>query len=198
MTLSATKISPDLLFYIQNYVINSSMNKYNIPYPDTFPIVYLDTNKSFIRLLFDDTWPTTLTSYRYLFRQDTSMDGASETLKRRMMINPANTLYICDSDSTAICNVNLFGIIQDDLDMLDKLLQYRIDTTSCDITTIVYANLTTVLSKLIYIYLTFKLTLDYSLFDNTTPISSTDNILENFYESYISDTIFIYLSSLGT
>jgi hypothetical protein len=197
MTILATKINPDLLFYVNNYVVNSVSNKYSIPFPDTFSSLFLDSNKSFIRLLFDESWPTTLTNYRYLFRLE-SVEAAPETVRRRMMIYPGNTYYICDSDSTSVCNINIFGLEQDDLDMLDKLLQYRIDSTSCDITTIVYLNLTTNLSKLIYIYLKFKLNTDYSLFDNDSIISNSDNVLENFYESFIIDTIFIYLSSCGT
>jgi len=199
MSLSATKVVPDLLFYAQNYVINSTANKFKIPFPDTFSVTYLEDNKSFIRLLFDETWPVTLTSYRHLFREQTDLTSVPESLRRRMMVYPSNSkFYICDSDSTSVCSVNIFGLEQDDFDMLDKLLQYRIDTTSCDITTIIYTNLTTNLSKLIYIYLKFKLTSEYTLFDNTTPLSDDNNVLENFYESFIVDTIFTYLSSFGT
>lgn len=199
MTILATKVVPDLLFYIQNYVVNSTANKYMIPYPDTFSYEFLASNRSFIRLLFDDTWPTTYTSYRYLFRLEDCMNSAATTLKTRMMLYPGNSqLYVCDSDSTAECTVNVFGLQQDDLDLLDKLLLFRTDTTSCDITTITYENLTTTISKLIYIYLNFKINNDYTLFDNSVPLSNSLNVLENFYESFIIDTIFKYLSSLGT
>lgn len=199
MSITATKVVPDLLYYINNYVVNSTANKSKIPFPDTFLIAYLEDNKSFIRLLFDENWPITSMNYRYLFREETDLSVISQNLRTRLSLYPANSkLYLCDSDSTSVCSVNIFGIEQDDLSLLDKLLQYRIDTTSCDITTIVYEDLNTNLSKLIYIYLKFKIDNDYTLFDNETPISDDNNVLQNFFESFIIDKIYIYLSSLST
>jgi hypothetical protein len=198
MTLSATKVVPDLLFYTQRYVINSVTNKYGIPFSDTFSEVYLGDNKSFIRLLFDESWPTDSTSYTYLFREETSLTGnISDTLIRRMMVYSSNSkLYICDSSEA--CTNNIFGLEEDDLTLLNKLLTYRIDSSSCIITDIVYDNLETVLSKLIYIYLNFKINNIYTLFDNSEPLSRSSNILENFYESFIVETIFNHLTSLST
>lgn len=198
MSLTATKVVPDLLFYTQRYVINSVTNKYGIPFSDTFSEVYLGDNKSFIRLLFDESWPTDSTSYTYLFREETSLTGnISDTLIRRMMVYSSNSkLYICDSSET--CTNNIFGLEEDDLTLLNKLLTYRIDSSSCIITDIIYDNLETVLSKLIYIYLNFKINNIYTLFDNSEPLSRSSNILENFYESFIVETIFNHLTSLST
>ena len=196
MTLSATKVVPDLLFYTQRYVISSVTNKYGIPFSDTFSETYLGDNKSFIRLLFDETWPTDSTSYLYLFREETTLSGnISDTLIRRMMVYSSNSkLYLCDSSGTN----NIFGLEDDDLTLLNKLLTYRIDSSSCIITDIIYNDLETVLSKLIYIYLNFKINHTYTLFDNSEPLSTNNNVLENFYESFIVETIFNYLTSLGT
>lgn len=199
MTISCVNVIPELLYYTNQYVVNSVTNKYEIPFPDTFSILFLGDNKSFIRLLFDDTWPHNYNSYRYLYRHEDCENSASESLKRRMRLYPANSkLLVCDSDSTSICDINVFGIVNDDITMLDKLLQYRIDTTSCDITNIVYDNLTTNLSKLIYIYLNFKINSDYTRFDIEQPISDSNSVLEGFYESFIIETIFIFLSAKGT
>lgn len=193
------KVVPDLLFYANKYVMESIANKYKIPFPPTFDISQLGDNKSFIRLLFDEGWPKSYTNYRYLFRYESCMNSAASTLSSRMRLYPEKSeLYICDSDSTAICNINVFGLEQDDLTMLDMLLQYRIDATSVNITSINYNSLSTVLSKLIYIYLNFKINLDYTIFDTDTPLSSSDMVLENFYEGYLTDIVFIYISSLGT
>ena len=103
-------------------------------------------------------------------------------------------------------NVNIFDLKDDDLDMLDILLQYRTDSTSVYMidstsisvisSTIVidYNNLSTTLSKLIFIYLKFKISHDFSFFDSTALFSRSGSVLENFYESFVADTIFIYLS----
>lgn len=194
-----SKIVPDLLFYANKYVMESVANKYKIPFPPTFDISYLASNRSFIRLLFDEAWPVTYTSYRYLFRLETCMNDAASTIKSRMMLYPElSGFYICDSDSTAVCFLNIFNLQDDDTMMLDKLLQYRLDATSVNIISINYNSLSTVLSKLIYIYLNFKINRDYSLFDTDQPLSNSSMILENFYESYLVDLIFSYISSLGT
>lgn len=199
MSLIYTRVVPDLLYYINDFIINSIVNKDKIPFPSTIASTYLLDDKSFIRLLFDEGWPSSLTSYRYLFRIETDTSSIPETILRRMMLYPSSsTYYICDSDSTSVCNINVFNLQEDDFYMLDVLLQYRIDSTSVTLIDIIYDNLSTTLSKLIYIYLDFKINNNYSLFDNTTLISSDTEVLENFYESFIIDKMFIYFSNLGT
>jgi hypothetical protein len=199
MTLQMTRVVPELLFYSEQYIKSSIVNKYKIPFPPTLSESYLLTNNSFIRLLFDETWPTYLTSYRYLYRQETDLSSIPETIRRRMMVYPSiSRYYVCDSDSTAICNLNVFSLMSDDLMMLDLLLQFRLDSTSVSIVSIDYSTLSTHLSQLIYNYLNFKINNDISLFDNTILISSEIEVLESFYESYLIDLIFIYLSSLGS
>ena len=51
---------------------------------------------------------------------------------------------------------------------------------------------------LFYIYLNFKINNDYTDFDNVNVISSDNEVLENFYESFLVDIIFIGISALGT
>jgi hypothetical protein len=200
MSLTMTRVVPELLYYSEQYVVNSTANKFKIPFPPTFDSSYLLDNNSFIRLLFDETWPTTLTSYRYLYREETDRTSIPETILRRIMVYPdTSKYYVCDSDSTAVCSINVFNLQPDDLTMLDLLLRYRTDSTSViDITVYNPAALSTHLSQLIYIYLNFKINKDYSDFDNVNVISSDNEVLENFYESFLVDTIFIGISALGT
>jgi hypothetical protein len=202
MTLQMTRVVPELLFYTELYVKGSVTNKFKIPFPPTFSISYLNENKSFIRLLFDDNWPMgsmNYLNYRYLYRQETDLTSIPEALRRRMSVYPGiSSYYVCDSDSISICNINVFNLQSDDLNMLDNLLQYRLDSTSVNITLINYNSLDTTLSKLIYIYLNFKINHQYVEFDNVNPLSSDIQVLEGFYESYLTDLIFIYESSLGT
>jgi hypothetical protein len=192
------KVIPDLLYYVEKYVKSSTANKYSIPFPATFDIESLVENKSFIRLLFDETWDSTsVTSYRFLYRQEDCLNTAAETTKRRMAVRYEQAyFFICDSDDPTVCNVNVFDIQQDDIDMLDLLLQYRIDSSSVSLISIVYDDLSTNLSKLIYHYLNFKINNEYALFDTTTPIASSDSVLENFYESFIVDIIFVSISGI--
>jgi hypothetical protein len=200
MSLSMTRIVPELLYFTEKYVVNSTANKFKIPFPPTFSSTYLLTNNSFIRLLFDESWPSTLTSYRYLYREETDKTSIPETILRRMMIYPdSSKYYVCDSDSSSVCSINVFNLQPDDLTMLDLLLRYRTDSTSIiDINVYNPVALSTHLSQLIYIYLNFKINNDYSNFDNVSVISSNNEVLENFYESFLIDIIFISISSLGT
>jgi hypothetical protein len=200
MGLLMNRVIPDLLYYTEQYIINSTANKYKIPFPASFPNTYLLTNNSFIRLLFDENWPSTLTTYRYLYREETDRINIPETILRRMMIYPDETkYYVCDSDSTSICSVNVFNLQQDDLTLLDLLLKYKTDTTSIiDISIIDPSGLVTHLSELIYVYLNFKINNDYADFDNLNVISSNTEVLENFYESFLVDILFTSISNLGT
>lgn len=188
------RIIPELLFYTQNYVLNSNVNKSKIPFT-TFDGNFLEGNKSFIRLLFDESWPGEFNSYRYLYREE-DKTFAPDVLRRRMMLYPTTSkYYLCDSDSTSICNLNIFNLQPDDIYMLNNLLQYRIDSTSLNFIQIIsnYPSLSTNLSKLIFVYLNFKINEVYTNFDSI--ISDSENILEMFYESFIGDLIFTKISN---
>lgn len=192
---TSTRLVPDFQYYCNSFIMNTVLNKNLIPFSTPIDRYYLDEDKSFINLLFNDEWPTYLLYYRYLYRKEL-ISACPGGLRIRLMIYPATAEYfVCDSDDTSICNLNLFNLKPDDFTMLDYLLQYRIDST-CTIT-IDYNDLTTPLSKLIYIYLTVKLTGDYSLYDNDTIISPPDKVLENFYELYVIETIFNTVSDKG-
>ena len=200
MSCGRTKVVPDLLYYTYQYVVTSIANKYKIPFSSPLDVVYLGQNNSFIRLLFDESWPSTLTSYQFLYTQVTDLLSVPDIIRRRMCIDIEKYAYY----STSVCgtggNENIFDLQSEDLNMLDLLLQYRLDSTSVTsimIKAIDYGSLLTNLSKLIYHYLNFKINGDYTLFDNSTPISDSDSVLENFYESYIVDIIFISISSFG-
>jgi hypothetical protein len=195
--LPASRVVPDLLYYTGQYVLNSVANKYKIPFSE-FPREYLIPDNSFIRLLFDENWPTDLTNYQFLFKIENDPLSIPSDIRRRIKVFPVDVSYYnLPSCQGSIGDTNIFDLQPDDLNMLDLLLQYRLDNTSVNIVTIIYDDLSTVLSRLIYIYLRFKITRDYSLLDNEEPIARDDSVLENFYESYLVDIVFIYISSLG-
>jgi len=211
--LASTKVVPELQYWINRVVITSNLNKYQIPFPPTFDESYLP-DKSFIELLFNDNYQSG--SYRYLYRERSDASpcpnvGWPRPLRERANIY-ANSAqyYTCDSDSTNVCNVNLFNLQDDDLRMLDALAAYRSDSTGVTLidttgsTTIIgseirvnYNALTTNLSKLICIYLKFKINGEYSLYNTTTLIASSSCILELSYEAYLIEEMFNFISARG-
>jgi len=103
--------------------------------------------------------------------------------------------YVTDLGSE--CVLNLFNIQDDDIILLDRLLEYRNDAT-CYIGDIVYEDLPTTLSKLIYIYLECMTLGIYSKYTSDNPISMPDDLLGMCYELYVADSIFRYISDLGS
>jgi len=194
MTIASTNLVPELQYYFNNFVKNSALNKNLTSFPSSLNILYLDENKSFIRLLFDENYSHT--TYRYLYRLGNESEIPTPINIRLKLYPSSGRYYLCDNDSTAICNINLFSLENDDLNMLDKLLDYRMDSTSCDISYITYINLNTNLSKLIFLYLDLKINNNYSNYDNENLVSETTRPLEVLYENIVVEEIYKYISEL--
>lgn len=196
--MNSTKLVPDLQHYFNKFVNSADMNKDLYLAPIDIEEIYLDENKSFIRLLFSDDWPSYYTNYRHLF-QLAPRTAYPYIVSTRLMIYPmSDQYYLANSDSTTVCTINVFNLQDDDLKLLDALLEYRLDSTSSIFYTVDFNTLSTRLSQLIYIYLDLKINNDYSKYDNTTVISDPDNVLENCYEYYLIENIYDYISHRGT
>jgi len=198
MTLSNTRIIPELQYWFNYFIVHSAVNKYNVPKPASIsPDLFMTVgeDQSFIRLLFDDNWPSNLTSYRYLYREIESSGSWPSPVRERGQVYPGSTrYYICDSDNTSVCTVNVFNLKQDDIILLNKLLQYRIDSTSVVNIGVVYGDLKTNLSKLIYRFLDLKINKSYLDYLSSSPIADEDKVLECCYEVYVADKMFAYVS----
>lgn len=195
MPLLSTRLVPEFQHYVAEYVHGSILNRTLILAPSDIPHIYLDEDKSFIKLLFSDNWAPYDHNYRYLYRLSDRTAIPQEVLLRLMIYPSSSQYYLCDSDSTSICNVNLYNLQSDDLMMLDKLLEYRLDSTSTDIIGIDYSTLSTNLSKLIYIFLDLKINHNFSLYNTPYLISDPGQLLENSYEAFIIEQIFRYVSN---
>jgi hypothetical protein len=196
--INSTNLVPDIQYWFEKFVKNSIMNKNLSPFPSTISSTYLLENKSFIRLLFDDAWPNTITDYSYMFEQLTNTLSIPNDFRTRLMVYPITGKYYQISDSTSVVLYNIFNLQPDDFTLLDKLLEYRLDSTSViTISDITYDDLTTVLSQLIYLYLDLKINENYTNFDNVTPLSGSTTLLDNCYEMYVCEELFNFISSKG-
>ena len=196
MPLYSTRLIPDIQYWFNTFILNSHLNKDMVMFPVTsLERAYVEENNSFIRLLFDDNWPINLITYSYKFYLVVDLLSIPYNYRTRLMVYPiTGQYYLCSGNDSGL---DLFVMQPDDIKLLDKLLEYRLDSTSVIISDIVYDTLTTNLSKLIYLYLDFKINNNYSNFDDVLPISDQTKCLECFYEMYICESLFDYISNKG-
>jgi hypothetical protein len=184
----------DLQYWFSQYVINSNLNKNQIPFLSK-DHVYFEHN-SFIELLFNDDYLET--DYRYLYREETNKLAWPSVVRDRLMIRPSSARYfVCDSDSIDVCNVNLYSLLADDIITLDRLLVYRLEPENATLVGLDYDSLNTNLSKMIYMYLDLKIYGDYSRFDHQSLMSGAADLLEQCYEAYLIENVFNIVSAKG-
>ncbi len=192
MTLVSTRLVPELQYYFNKFVSSSTMNKGMFPIPAPLRIEYFDENRSFIRMLFDDSWK--YITYWYKYKLVDSKGSWPLEVQTRLNIYPTSGQYYECVDSTDTTGVNLFLLQPDDFLLLDRLSHFRRHPEHSSISDIEYSLLTTNLSKLIFIYLCLKIDGDYHLYDNTTLISDPNSPLECCYEAYVSQNVFDFIS----
>lgn len=206
MTLPfSTSLVNELQYWFSRAVVYRDLNKDKIPYPVEIPTLFLKP-KSFIQLLFDESYP--FTEYEYLFQDIESKSKWPAMVRERITVYASARMYeICDSTNA----FNLFHLQPDDFTLLDTLLAYRIDPTRVnlvDSTSVVlvdstasitlYASLdalSTNLSKLIWVYLKLKIDEDTSVYDTTTLISQPFEVLQSCYEAFVIELYFDYVAA---
>ena len=193
MTVSSANVVIGLQYWFGKFLFESSLNKNQIPYPSKIRDTYFDNDRSFIRLLFDDNWPSDYTYYYYMFNEYSISTTSPPEVSRRISIYPSPKIYIAYSDG----NINFFNLKNDDLFMLDKLLDYRISdgTSVYDIEIDSTAVYETILSNLIHTYLDLMINGNKSNFSNSNIICN--DLLTCLYEIYLTEKMFNYISDTG-
>lgn len=192
MTTQNYILIPELQYWYNKTVVESMLNKNITTYPTSIPEVYLP-QKSFIEMLFNESYSST--SYRYLYRKEDITDWPNMVRTRIMIYPNVSSYYMCTDATTNIYNI--FNLQSDDFTLLNRLLDYRIDSTGVTIVDIVFSALSTRLSKLIYVYLDFKINNNYTYYGSQSLISASGNVLENCYESYIIELMFRFSEALN-
>ena len=214
-SLDSTIVVPELELWANRFVLGSSVNKYEVPYP-VYDLTHCYPEGSFISMLFDDNYPHDF--YDYLYAEKEDRLSWPWVVRQRLLIYPRSAKYMVINTTTG---ENLFLLQQDDFTMLDALLAFRMaeDSTAIDSTsviliddssssvsvvydsttgeTIITASLDTLnteLSKLIFVFLDLCLNENTSNYDTTTPIS-TDHALQTLYELYVLDKYFDIVSA---
>lgn len=218
-SLDSTIVVPELQLWANRFVMTSSVNKYEVPYP-LYDLTHCYPEGSFISMLFDDNYPHNFYEHLYALKEDRL--SWPWVVRQRLLIYPRSAKYEIINTTTG---TNLFLLQQDDFTMLDGLLAFRVDTydstasdstsvvliddssaavsivfdSTSDITTITasLATLNTELSKLIFVYLDLCINQNTSNYDGLTPIS-TDHALQTLYELYVLDKYFEVVSARDT
>jgi len=218
-SLDSTIVVPELQLWSHRFVLESEVNKYEVPYPPETP-THCYPPGSFISMLFDDLYPYDY--YKYLYAEKEDRLSWPWIVRQRLLVYPRSAKYMIINDTIG---ENLFLLQQDDFTMLNGLLAFRIDTydsTSSDSTAVILIDdssaavslvydsttgvttitasletLTTELSKLIFVYLDLCLNRNTSNYDTSNPIS-TDHALQTVYELYVIDKYFEVVSARDT
>jgi hypothetical protein len=195
-----TIVIPELQFYFGMFVKSTTLNKDEIPFPAQLNREDLCEDRSFIRLLFDDEWPPNYTHYYICYRKCAS--DWPPVVQTRANLYSETASYWVSCDCTASFATNIFNLGNEEIDMLNQLLMYRLDP--CEFPAewrnadIHYSTLTTDLGKLIWFYLNLKATGDFMEYEKiVTPIANPHNTLENMYEVYLIETIFNFVQQKG-
>jgi len=170
---------PELDYFFRDYW--TSRGEINT---ETVKISEIETEYSFVdacflELLFSQTYSHAYYNYRF---ETVSNEVFIKGIKERIQANYNSTTCHVSSDSTS--DTNIFLLESNDLTMLNKLLEYR-TTSTTSLSSIIYGNLSTNLSKLIYIYIDLVVNSSYSKLNDVTMLSTEDNLLENLFEVYV-------------
>lgn len=201
--LTSYSLVPELQHYFNKFVIGSEVNRDLVPPPVDIADKYMPEN-SFIEMLFNDNYSKQ--SYEYRYTQEINVGCIPRSAIARLQIYPGSSQYLTlDADGE-----NIFNLQSDDFALLDALLAFRngandstslsiIDSTTASFDTtavILYANyndLSTNLSKMIYLYLVLETLDDFSLYNNEFLVSQ-EEMLQVCYEAYLVDKYFAFMT----
>ncbi len=185
---------PELNYWCNLRKFEGPINEFNYD----FPVALSDkwsTENSVIDLLFNDGFDST--SYIIVFKEIDFSSLGDAALNNRLSTHISSDLHIFVSENAKYESLysndndasNILEITPEEESLLDLLLVFR-RTNTVDITSIIYEDLNSSLSKLIYLYLYLKTNKNYDLFNMVLPVANEDRFLELIYEKYVLDAYF--------
>jgi hypothetical protein len=209
MTLSNTSLVPEFQHYFHDFVLNSTVNKNQIPMPVDIPEMFL-TSGSVVELLCSETFP--YDSYTYLYSNLEDLLCWPTLTRQRLMVYPSSKYLVPGTEGD-----NIFNLQADDFLMLDVLFQYRQDATSVTIidttadimnvtidTTAGFAivegnvnGLNTPLSQLIFLYLDLHINARYNQYAWFDSAISDCTMLATCFELKLIDDYFDFFTNMG-
>lgn len=206
--LTSYSLIPELQHWFNLFVVNSEVNKDLVPPPVNIAEQFMPEN-SFIEMLFNDNYSKQSYDYRYI--EEVNMGCIPRSAISRLQIYPGSWRYLVLDES----GTNIFNLQAVDFTTLDALLAFRngatdstslilIDSTAAsfveDSTAGIYIlygdynSFSTLLSKLIYLYLRLETLDDFSLYNNEALVSS-GTLIESCFEAYLIDKYFAFMTA---
>lgn len=139
----------------------------------------LNTGTSIFHLLFNNNF--TEEDYNIYFSEVSLTSLPKNIIDRICSRTPNTKCYQSTSDET---KTNLFHFTEEEISMFDVLLEYR-TTGECDISNIDYENLTSFLSKLVFLYLDIVVNENFISVDTLISIGSTEDMLHAMFFLYV-------------
>ena len=189
-------IIPELNLWIYQRYFEGPINEISYDFPTEVDSSKWGTSDSIINLLFNDTFNST--SYKYFYRPIDFTYMNDTILMNRLSAHRSEVnIYDCISSTRNIWKLglseeNIFNVTSEEIELLDILLDYRINGTdsSSEIDIIVYDELESSFSKLIYVYLELMINSNVSIYSTDTLLADSDRFIELIYEKYVIDTYF--------
>jgi len=207
MLVANSQLIPEFQYYFNKFTRNSVVNRYGVPIPVAVDERFIPKG-TVVELLCNDEFP--YDDYTYFYKNESRVHCWPTLTRQRLMIYPGSQYLVPSTEEDG--GNNIFNLQTHDFVMLDSLLAYRhdstsvvmFDSTSVELTmdttsgiTTVYASLSslnTALSKVIYLYLQFKIYENYTLYD-TTDIVSDCSLLATCFEFKLIDEYFLYMQN---
>ena len=203
---SRTHFFPELNYWIHVLIRKSTISDKETKRPCHIEDTKWQGSESVISLLFDETFQNQ--QYQHLFYPADliRLRSAEKLIQRRLQIyGPYVKPYLTVSEEYLsllngspvelddVIGENYFNISDEDLVFLDLLLTYRL-TDNANISGIVFNDIVSSLSKLIYIYLDFKLNGNLTNYSTTGITSDPKNLLQSLFEKFVINSIYTSLS----
>jgi len=164
----------------------------------------MECRGSVLDLLFNDGFNVPTYDFHYKAVPFYALDDP--ILKRRLSMHMPATIETWLADDPKFntyfvdkpASYNLFNFTPEEEIMLDLLLEYRTQgqtDSTADLTAVVYENLDSSLSKLIYCYLQMVINNVLTYFNFDTNIADPTRLIELVYEKYVIDSYFQYMEN---
>jgi len=198
------KIIPELNYWIYQRYFEGPINEHPFEFPVEVSEGRWSVNNSVLNLLFNDTFKEN--AYQILYKE-IAFQSLNDYMLTTRLSAYRSTIQIYECSRGAIlpfpppvtpCSLpnengeNIFDFTEEETRLLNVLFDYRTTGTdsSAELDIIVFDDLESGLSKLIYIYLQLMIYDNFEIYNNDITYANPDRLIELIFEKYVVDSYF--------